>query len=257
MVKTKARRCSGLPTHWPAVPGEPAPVAACWTHLSEEERENCTRARGLVRAERARIWAEAEPERQRRAAEAEAERCARLAACPCDEQLPEELRTYSAGYAPKRCKGCGSWLCASCDRVRVATEGAQCDTCRPHVTEPACNGDHTGEDGPCYRITVGGLECFEEAMCLLIRAGAHNGGSPRVFAVHLPICDSQAEALQALKEFDRGSDAGTIEVVLVPDGANAMVDPGLPEPNLSGLGDIDSWWYANGYPAGDSRRRSQ
>ncbi|SCE53710.1 hypothetical protein GA0115240_180313 [Streptomyces sp. DvalAA-14] len=27
-----------------------------------------------------------------------------------------------------------------------------------------------------------------------------------------------------------------------------MVDEGLPEPDLFGLGDIDSWWFANGYP---------
>ncbi|MFD4263307.1 hypothetical protein ACFWR9_38295 [Streptomyces sp. NPDC058534] len=107
---------------------------------------------------------------------------------------------------------------------------------------------------PYYRITVGGLECFEEAMRLMIRAGAHNGGSSRVFAVHLPICASQAEALEVLKTFDRGSDKGSIEVVLVPEGTAATVDPGLPEPDLSGLGDIDSWWYANGYPAGGKRR---
>ncbi|MER7179485.1 hypothetical protein ABT404_08370 [Streptomyces hyaluromycini] len=137
------------------------------------------------------------------------------------------------------------------------TEGAQCETCRPHVTEPACNGDHAEEDGPYYRITVGGLECFDEAMCLLIRAGAHNGGTPRVFAVHLPICDSQAEALEALKTFGRGSDAGVIEVELVPEGSKTMVDPGLPEPDLSGLGDIESWWLANGYPPGERWRRPQ
>ncbi|MFI6348731.1 hypothetical protein [Streptomyces sp. NPDC050560] len=136
-------------------------------------------------------------------------------------------------------------------------EGAQCETCRPHVTEPACKGDHAEEDDPYYRITVGGLENFNEAMCLLIRAGAHNGGTPRVFAVRLPICSSQAEALKALKTFDRGSDAGTIEVELVPEGTEATVDPGLPEPALSGLGDIESWWLANGYPPGDRRRRLQ
>ncbi|MFD7934538.1 hypothetical protein ACFV4T_08375 [Streptomyces sp. NPDC059755] len=77
-------------------------------------------------------------------------------------------------------------------------------------------------------------------MCLLIRAGAHNGGSPRVFAVHLPICPSQAEALEALKGFHCGSDAGNIEMELLPEGANAVVDQGLPEPDLSGLGDIDN-----------------
>ncbi|NMI54236.1 MULTISPECIES: hypothetical protein [unclassified Streptomyces] len=258
MLKTKARRCSSGPTDWPAIPGEPAPVAACWTHLSKEERENCTRARGLRSAERARIWAEGEPERQRRAAEADTERRARLAACPCDEELPEEVGTYSADYAaPNRCKGCDSWLCGSCDRVRVATEGAQCETCRPQVTAPVRNGDRAEEDDPYYRITVGGLECFEMAMRLLIRAGAQNGGSPRVFAVHLPICDSQMEALEALKTFDHGSDAGSIEVELVPEGAKATVDPGLPEPDLSGLGDIDNWWYSNGYPSDDKRRRLQ
>ncbi|CAM5653952.1 hypothetical protein SPURM210S_00907 [Streptomyces purpurascens] len=165
---------------------------------------------------------------------------------------------HSARYPfPNRCKGCDSWLCASCDRVRVATEGAQCETCSPHVTEPACNGDHAEKDGFYYRITLGGLECFDEAMCLLIRAGAHNGGAPRVFAVHLPICGSQAEALEALKSFDRGSDAGSIEVELVPEEAKARVDPGLPEPDLSGLRDMEGWWLANGYPAGDSRRRPQ
>ncbi|MEV7060921.1 hypothetical protein AB0N95_36405 [Streptomyces microflavus] len=164
----------------------------------------------------------------------------------------------SARYpAPNRCKECDSWLCASCDRVRVVTEGAQCETCRPQVSEPACNVDHAEEDGPYYRITVGGLENFDEAMCLLIRSRAHNGGAPRVFAVHLPICDSQAEALKALKTFDRGSDAGTIKVELVPEGAEAMVDPSLPEPDLSGLGDIESWWLANGYPPGGRRRRPQ
>jgi hypothetical protein len=103
MVKTKAHRCSSTPTEWPTIPGEPAPVPACWTHLSEEERENCTRARNLRSAERARTWAEGEPERQRRAAEAEAERRVRLRACPCDEQLPGKEEMRSAGYpAPSR-----------------------------------------------------------------------------------------------------------------------------------------------------------
>ncbi|MEU1192733.1 hypothetical protein [Streptomyces sp. NPDC005859] len=59
-------------------------------------------------------------------------------------------------------------------------------------------------------------------MCLLIRAGAHNGGSPRVLAVHLPICRSQAEALEALTGFHCGSDAGTTEVELLL--AGPMVD---------------------------------
>ncbi|MEU4152062.1 hypothetical protein [Streptomyces sp. NPDC026659] len=94
-------------------------------------------------------------------------------------------------------------------------------------------------------------------MRLLIRAGAHSGGKPRVFAVHLPICDSQAEALEALDTFNLGSDAGTIEVELVPEGTKVMVDPGLPEPDLSGLGDIEGWWFANGYPPGDERHRPQ
>lgn len=256
VTKTKARPCQSRPTEWPAIPGEPAPVPACWVHLSEEERQNCTRARDLRRAERARIWAEGEPERQRRATEAEAERRVRLAACPCKERLPEKAGMRSGRYpAPNRCTGCDSWLCASCDRVRVVTEGAQCETCRPHVTEPGCNGDHTEEGDPYYRITVGGLECFDEAMCLLIRAGAQNGGAPRVFVVRLPICDSQAEALEALETFDSGSDAGSIEVELVPEGTKATVAPGLPEPDLSGLGDIESWWLANGYPAGDKRHR--
>lgn len=80
----------------------------------------------------------------------------------------------------------------------LATQGAQLETYRPQVSEPACNGDHTEEDGPNYRITVGGLECFEEAMRLLIRAGAQNWHDPRVSAVHLPICVNQAEALRAL-----------------------------------------------------------
>ncbi|WP_189103413.1 hypothetical protein [Streptomyces kronopolitis] len=128
----------------------------------------------------------------------------------------------------------------------MATEGAQCETCRPHVAEPACNGDHTGKDIPFYRITVGGLECFEEAIGLVIRAGAHNGGNPRVFAVHLPICESQEKALEALKTFDHGSDGGSIKVELVPEGAEAVVDPGLPEPDLSGLGDIHDWWCTHG-----------
>ncbi|MFF3166764.1 hypothetical protein [Streptomyces sp. NPDC003273] len=133
----------------------------------------------------------------------------------------------------------------------MPNEGAQCDGCRAYVTAPACNGDHRDEDEPYYRITVGGLECFTEAMGWLIRAGAHSGGRSRVFAVHLPVCDSQAEALEALKTFDSGSDAGNIKITLVPEDATAVVDPGLPQPDLSGLGDIDRWWYANGYPPGD------
>ncbi|MCZ1011907.1 hypothetical protein [Streptomyces lydicus] len=231
-------------------------MASCWVHLSEEERESCTRARGLRNAEQARIWAEGEPERQRRAAEAAAERRARLAACPCAEQLPEEAGTRSTGYpAPSRCKGCDSWLCASCDRVRVAAEGAQCDTCRPQPAQPSLCSGHAEEDGPYYRIRVGSLECFAAAIGLVIRAGAHNGGDRREFAVHLPVCESQATALEALKAFDLGSDRGSITVELVPDGAEAVVDPGLPEPDLSGLGDIDGWWSANAYPAGNRRRR--
>ncbi|MER0476799.1 hypothetical protein ABR737_00240 [Streptomyces sp. Edi2] len=156
--------------------------------------------------------------------------------------------------APNRCKGCGSWLCASCDRVRVAAEGAQCETCRPQAVQPLRCGDHTEEDGPYYRITVGSLENFAEAIGLVIRAGAHNGGDPRVFAVHLPVCDSQATALEALRTFDLGSDAGSIKVELVPEDAKAVVAPGLPEPDLSGLGDIESWWSAHAYPA-DGRRK--
>ncbi|MFF7242034.1 hypothetical protein [Streptomyces collinus] len=249
-LKTQARRCSNPPTDWPEVEGEPAPVAACWVHLSAKEREDCNRARSLRAAEARKIWEEGEPERQRRAAEAEAERLARVASCPCAEQLPESVEKPFGGPAPNRCKGCGSWLCASCDQVRVPNEGAQCEGCRPDVTEPACNGDHS-EDEPYYRITVGGLECFTEAMGWLIRAGAHSGGRSRVFAVHLPVCDSQAEALEALKTFASGSDAGNIKVTLVPEDATVAVDPGLPQPDLSGLGDIDRWWYANGYPPGD------
>ncbi|MFF9786370.1 hypothetical protein [Streptomyces nigrescens] len=42
---------------------------------------------------------------------------------------------------------------------------------------------------------------------------------------------------------------------LVPEDAKALVDPGLQEPDLSGLGDIDGWWSANAYPAGGRRRR--
>ncbi|WP_405772027.1 hypothetical protein OHU34_42750 [Streptomyces sp. NBC_00080] len=104
---------------------------------------------------------------------------------------------------------------------------------------------------------MGGLECFEEAICLLIRAGAHHGGSPRVFAVHLPICRSQAEALEVLKGFRCGSDAGSIEVGLLPEGAKVVVDHGLLEPDLSGLGDIESWWYANRYPASSRSHRQR
>ncbi|MDV5143183.1 hypothetical protein R1T08_02375 [Streptomyces sp. SBC-4] len=256
MSKTKARRCQVSTTDWPVIPGEPAPVAACWTHLSEEERESCSRARKIRNAERARAWAEEEPERQRQAAEAEAERLARIAACPCDTQLPDEAGTRSTGYAaPNRCKRCGSWLCASCDRVRVEAEGLQCKTCRPPASKPAQNGDAAPQDSPHYQITVGGLECFTEAVCLLIRSGARNGGNPRQFAVHLPICASQAEALEDLKTFSLGSDAGRIQVTLVPEDAKAVVDPDLPEPDLSGLGDVDSWWLAHGYPTGDRRRQ--
>jgi hypothetical protein len=108
------------------------------------------------------------------------------------------------------------------------------------------------EGAPYYRITVGGLECFTEAMSLLIRAGARNGGRARSFAVDLPICPSQAGALEELEVFDLGSDKGQTVVELLPSGAE-VVDPGLSEPDLSGLGDIDSWWLANGYPV--SRRR--
>lgn len=110
-LKSKASRCKVGPTDWPEIPGEPAPVLACWTHLSEEERANCTQARGIRDAERARIWAAGEPERKRRAAEAEAEQRERLATCPCAEQLPEDAAMRRTSYpTPNRCNGCGSWL---------------------------------------------------------------------------------------------------------------------------------------------------
>jgi hypothetical protein len=223
------------------------PVAACLAHLDEEERENCLRARDLRTAEQRRIWAAGEPERQRLAAEAAAAKQALQAAYPCGERRPEELGTYSWGlFAPNRCKGCDSWLCASCDWVHVETEGGQCETCRPQATEPAPSGDHA-QDRPHYRIKLPGLKSITEALRLLIRAGARNGGDRRVFAVDLPICDSQAEALELLETFDFGS-YEAIEVKLVPEGAQARVDPSLPEPDLSSLGDTESWWQANAYP---------
>ena len=257
-LRTKIGRCTHSPTDWPTVPGEPEPVRACWTHLSEEERQSCTRARSLRDAERARAWAAGAPERQRLAAEAEAEQRARLAACPCSLRLPEEAGPFSTDYPfPNRCKECDSWLCASCDRVRVAIEGGQCQTCRPQATEPARNSSQVQEGRPHYRITLPSLEdhFFDEAVRLLIRAGARNGGKARVFAVDidLPICASQAEAVANLNPFDLGSDGEKIAVELLPEGAEVTVAPGLPQPDLSGLGDIDSWWLANGYPASDKR----
>lgn len=141
-------------------------------------------------------------------------------------------------------------LCASCNRVRVASVGDQCATCRPDTATAAPARGQAGGDGPHYLITVGGLECFEDAMSLLIRAGACNGGGNRKFAVYLPVCESQAEAVEELKTFSLGSDKGKIAVELVPAGAEVVVDPRLPEPDLSGLADIDRWWFANGYPSG-------
>ena len=41
---------------------------------------------------------------------------------------------------------------------------------------------------------------------------------------------------------------------LLPGDAEVLVDPELPEPDLSGLGDIDTWWYEHGYPASDKMR---
>lgn len=38
--------------------------------------------------------------------------------------------------------------------------------------------------------------------------------------------------------FDRGSDKGRIVVEMLPASAAVAVDPSLPEPDLSGLGDI-------------------
>ncbi|MEU7297675.1 hypothetical protein AB0A76_31515 [Streptomyces exfoliatus] len=101
---------------------------------------------------------------------------------------------------------------------------------------------------------MGGLECFTEAMRLLIRAGARNGGNPRQFAVDLPVGSGQAQALEDLKTFSLGSDEGSIKVTLVPEDANRAVDPDLPDPDLSGLGDIDGWWLAHGYPARSRRQ---
>ncbi|MFB7032496.1 MULTISPECIES: hypothetical protein [unclassified Streptomyces] len=128
-------------------------------------------------------------------------------------------------------------------------EGMQCETCRPQAVQPARDDEAVPQDRPHYRIVVGGLECFTEAVRLLIRAGARGAGSPRHFAVDLPIGSGQAQALEDLRTFSLGSDSGSIKVTPVPEGAKVMVDPGLPDPDLSGLGDIDSWWLANGYPA--------
>jgi len=250
-LKSKAGRCPNSPTQWPTIPGEPEPVRACWTHLSKDERQRCTRARSLRDAERARAWAAGAPERERRAAEAEAERLARLAACPCSEQLPEDAGPFSTDYPlTTRCKECDSWLCASCGRVRVGSEGEQCETCQPHATTPAPENGPVPEGAPHYRITVGSLEdeYFTDAMSLLIRAGARNAGTRRTFAVALPICPSQAEAVAHLETCAGGSETGRIVVELVASSAEATVDPALPQPDLSGLGDIDTWWSANGYP---------
>jgi len=254
LLKAKVGRCTHNPAEWPTIPGEPAPVRACWTHLSDDERLSCTRARGLRDAERAREWAAGAPERQRLAAEAEAERLARLAACPCAVQLPEDAGPVSTGYPfTSHCKECDSLLCASCGRVRVQAEGGQCETCRPQATTPV----RAREGAAHYRITVGSLEQehFEDAMGLLIRAGARNGGEKRVFAIDLPIGPSQAEAVAYLETCASASTTGRVLVELVPNGAQVSVDPQLPQPDLSGLGDIDSWWCANGYPARDKGRQ--
>lgn len=251
-LKSKAGRCVNGPTDWPEIPGEPAPVPVCWTHLTPHERANCTRAKEIRAAERARIRLAEEPERQRRRAEAEAERLARLATCPCIDQLPEDAARGRYYPAASNCTNCDSWLCASCDRVRVTDEGDQCSTCRPDSTT-ATEARGAVEDGPHYRITVPSLECFDEAMCWLIRAGARNAGGYRMFAVHLPVCTSQAEALEELRAFGSGSDRGKIRVELVPDNAQVAVDPELPEPDLSGLGNVDAW-CAHGYPALDKTR---
>ena len=85
---TKGRPCQREAAEWPTVPGEPEPVTACWSHLTDAERELCRKARDLAAAERARIWLEGQPERDRIAAEAERERQTRLATCPCREGLP-------------------------------------------------------------------------------------------------------------------------------------------------------------------------
>ena len=73
------------------------------------------------------------------------------------------------------------------------------------------------------------------------------GGGSRTFAVDLPICPSQAQALEGLS-CDFGSDGREITVKLVPGDAEAAVDPDLPEPDLSGLADIHAWWGDNAYP---------
>ena len=244
---TKRRPCQREAAEWPAVAGEPEPVVACWSHLTDSERELCRRARELANAERARIWWEGQPERERLAAEAERQRQAKLATCPCWDRLPQGPAGYARWYpAASRCTVCQSWLCASCERVRVESEGGQCETCRPPTTEGALQAQVTG---PFFLVTLGGLEDhdFERAMQLLIRAGARNGGRARTFRVDTPLGASQLEALGDLEDLHDG-DCVTITVEPGDDGSmKVRVDPDAPQPDLSGLGNTDNWWFANGY----------
>jgi hypothetical protein len=249
---TKGRPCQREAAEWPAVPGEPEPVAACWSHLNSREREVCRRARELAGAERARIWLEGQPERDRLAAEAERERQAKLATCLCREGLPKRL-TENARWYPdvSRCAVCQSWLCASCELVRVEAEGDQCATCRPPANDSSLSTQVTG---PHFLITLGGLENFEYAIQLLIRAGARNGGQARVFRVDIPLGLSQLDALGDLEDLDSDSDSVTLTIEPGDDGdSKVRIAPDSPQPDLSGLGDIDKWWYANGYPSRSSR----
>lgn len=245
---TKGRACQRLAAEWPVVSGEPAPVAACWSHLTDPEREACHNARSLAYAERARIWQKGQPERDRLAAEAERERQVKLATCSCREGLPQGLAGNARWYpAASRCTVCRSWLCASCERMRVDAEGGQCEACRPPAKDGTVQAQATG---PFFLIELGGLdnEDFEYAMHLLIRAGARNGGQARAFRVDTPLGASQLEALGDLEDLD---DNDSVTLTVEPGAQGDMkvhVDPDVPQPDMSGLGDTDKWWYANSYP---------
>jgi hypothetical protein len=243
---TTRRPCQREAALWPAVPGEPERVVACWSHLTGPEREACRRARDLVAAERAKIWQEGQPERDRLAAEAEREQQAKLATCPCQEGLPQGTPGH-VGWWPDapQCAECRSWLCASCERVRVKAEAGQCEACRPSAKDSPPPAQTTG---PFFLITLGGLENFEFVVQLLIRAGARNGGQYRVLRVDTPLGESQREALRYLEEHSSEPVTLTFEPGTSGD-TEVRIDPAAPQPDLSGLGDIETWWFTNGYPS--------
>ncbi|MBS2966315.1 hypothetical protein KGA66_24935 [Actinocrinis puniceicyclus] len=84
-------------------------------------------------------------------------------------------------------------------------------------------------------------------MQLLIRAGARNTGRARAFRVDTPLGASQLEALGGLEDLN-DSDCVTITIEPGDDGSmNIRVDPDAPQPDLSGLGNTDNWWFANGH----------